>query len=165
MSVRITVVNHADVEIACPPASVWRDMLEAFVHGASLDRQGYRTAPLMEDPAALLGGYRVSLQDAQGQSTDVLIVRITERDDDAMRLGLWVEYLEPAVLAQVVHTGCQAVVVACGTRYYTYTHSTFNVNPSARDDVAGAAAAFKRTTAASLDERLAAMKARLEKLA
>jgi hypothetical protein len=160
--VRITVVNFASIDIACESKRVWRDIVEAFVEGRSLSEQGYLTERLLDDPSALLGGYRVLVTAATGELTDASIVRITELDEDAMRLSLNVHNLIPRQKAMNVNVSSRAIPIECGTRYETHLHTNFNAVFEFGGDLATTAAEFKQQTADFLSLRLAAMKARLE---
>lgn len=161
-SIRITVVNHATVDIGCEPQRLWRDMVESFVEDRSLVDQGLQVTPLVDDPAALLGGYRVVMKGPTGDIVDDRIVRVTERDEQDMRLSLCVRSLVPHEAAMLVNASCRAIEISGGVRYETHSHANFNASPAAGQSVADAAEAFRKQAADYLHLRLAAMKSRLE---
>jgi len=164
-SVRVTAVNHAAIDIACDPQRVWRDILEAVLEGGQFAQYGYRMEPLTEDPAAFLGGYRLVLEGKDGAIADDRIVRVTERDEEAMRLSLFADYSLPAEAAVAVHATYQAVRIPSGTRYELHAYTNMNVarpDAVAATSIAETVANFTKQSADFLNQRLAATKERLE---
>lgn len=164
-TVRVTIVNHAGVDIARPAEVVWRDIVETYVAGGKFAVQGYAIEPLMDDPAALLGGYRMTLRGEGGTLVDERVCRITERDDRAMRLSLCADYLAPQAMGLIVHASYQAVPTAVGSRYELHAYSTLNLARPAGDakaELAQVVGNFERQSAEHLDGFLRGVKARLE---
>lgn len=163
---RITVVNRAAIDIARPADVVWREILESYVDGRKFGSQGYVIEPLEDDPAAYLGGYRMTLRNAEGGGAlDDRVCRITERDEKAMRLSLCAEYFIPAEMKLVVNASYQAFPTAGGSRYELHSYSMLDVAvPAGASDpsVAQVADQFQSSAAGHLDAFLRSVKDRLE---
>jgi hypothetical protein len=164
-SARITVVNHHAVDIARPAAVVWQDIVETYVNARKFSSQGHVIEPLTDDPAAYLGGYRMTLRDKDGAVLDDRVCRITERDDAAMRLSLCAEYVLPAEMKLVVNASYQAIPTATGSRYHLDAYSMMDVSlPQSSSDpsVKQVAEQFQSGSAGHLDTFLKSVKDRLE---
>ena len=162
---RITIVNHHAMDIARPAAAVWKDILESYVEARKFSSQGHLIEPVKDDPAALLGGYRMTLRDKDGTVIDDRVCRITECDRAAMRLSLCAEYLVPAELQLVVNASYRAVPAGTGSRYELDAYSMMNVAlPQSASDpsVVQVAEQFRGDSAAYLDDFLRSVKDRLE---
>jgi hypothetical protein len=120
---RVTVVNHARTEIACPPSRVWAMLLEDYGQGQGFARAGYRIDP-QDGPSFLLGGYSMYFE--KDGVVDDRICRVTERDVAAMRLSLHAEYLSDHALGMIAYATYQAVPTADGCAYQLDCHSTFD---------------------------------------
>jgi hypothetical protein len=162
---RITVVNHNAVDIGRPAAAVWRDIVETYVDARKFSSQGHVIEPLQDDPAAYLGGYRMTLRDKAGAVVDDRVCRITERDEAAMRLSLCAEYFVPAEMKLIVNASYQATPIANGSRYTLDAYSMMDVAlPSSAADpsVRQIAEQFQGGSAGYLDAFLKSVKDRLE---
>jgi hypothetical protein len=162
---RITVVNHSAVDITRPAAEVWRDILETYVDGRKFSSQGHAIEPLTDDPAAFMGGYRMTLRDAVGTVVDDRVCRITERDDSAMRLSLCAEYFLPAGMNLVVNASYKATPTDNGARYSLDAYSMMDVAvpvTAADPSVQQVAEQFQSGSAGHLETFLHSVKARLE---
>lgn len=116
-----------------------------------------------EDPAAVLGGYRMRLEQG-GTVLDDRIVLITERDDGARRLSLFADYLSVPGGMQVYAT-YHAQQSVNGTRYALDCHANRNVETAqgvTQDAIAAAIARMKLQSDADLLEYLQSMKSRIE---
>lgn len=162
---RVTIVNHNSVDIERPANVVWQEILESYVDGRKFGAQGYAIESLSEDPASLLGGYRMTYRDAAGKLLDERVCRITERDENAMRLSLCAEYAMPAEMRLVVNATYQAIPTAGGSRYELHAYSTFDVAlpaDAAEPGPAQVADQFRSSSSGHLDTYLRSVKERLE---
>ena len=162
---RITVVNHNAVDINRPAKVVWQDILETYVDGRKFSSQGHVIEPLKDDPAAYLGGYRMTLKDKDGNLVDDRICRITERDEAAMRLSLCAEYFVPPEMKLIVNASYQATPTASGSRYTLDAYSMMDValpRSAADPTVQQVAEQFQSGSAGHLDTFLHSVKERLE---
>ena len=151
-TLRITVVNHAQIEIACPPERVWRMITEDLGTGQGFASQGYRIEPLAA-PVPYLGAYRMSLETPA--FVDNRFCGVTERDDAAMRMSLYAEFLSAQANNMVTYATYQAIRTERGCLYRLDCHSTLDhaVNDGApREDIATSVAALQ----AQFDQGLAA---------
>ena len=164
-SVRVVVVNHNSVDIARPAAVVWQNILEMYADGRKFSAQGHVVEPLKGDPAAYLGGYRMTLRDKDGTVLDDRVCRITERDEAAMRLSLCAEYFVPAETKLIVNASYQAISTASGSRYALDAYSMMDVSLPRNDtdpSVNQVAAQLQSESSAYLDDFLRSVKDRLE---
>jgi hypothetical protein len=162
---RITVVNHNAVEINRPAKAVWQDILETYVDGRKFSSQGHVVEPLRDDPAAYLGGYRMTLHDKDGNLVDNRICRITERDDAAMRLSLCAEYFVPPEMNLIVNASYAATPTASGSRYTLDAYSMMDValpKSAAEPSIKQVAEQFQSGSSGYLDTFLKSVKERLE---
>ena len=162
---RITVVNHNAVDINRPAQALWQDILETYVDGRKFSSQGHVIEPLKDDPAAYLGGYRMTLKDKDGNLVDDRICRITERDDAAMRLSLCAEYFVPPEMNLIVNASYQATPTANGSRYTLDAYSMMDValpKSASEPSVKQVAEQFQSGSSGYLDTFLKSVKDRLE---
>ena len=162
---RITVVNHNAVDINRPAQALWQDILETYVDGRKFSSQGHVIEPLTDDPAAYLGGYRMTLKDKDGTLVDDRVCRITERDEAAMRLSLCAEYFVPPEMNLIVNASYQATPTANGSRYTLDAYSMMDValpKSASEPSVKQVAEQFQSGSAGYLDTFLKSVKDRLE---
>jgi hypothetical protein len=158
----VTIVNHAAIDIAASPDALWRAILEDYVTGEKFGSVGYAVEPL-DDPAAVLGGYRMRLEQ-DGAVVDDRIVHVTERDEAARRLSLHADYLSVPGGFEVFAT-YQAHEVAEGARYTLDCHTRMTVeapDDGGEADIAATLAGMKAQFGAALDDFFARVKARVE---
>jgi len=159
---RVTIVNHYTIDIACPPSHLWTVLTEDYCGGGGFARAGYRIDPL-DDPALVLGGYRMRL--ASGVLVDERICRITERDEDVMRLSLQAEYLSVQAQGMVVYATYQAVPEGGGVRYRLDCHATLDLEAEAgasREEIARSIATLHDHFQNGIAGKAAELKARIE---
>lgn len=162
---RITVVNHNAVDIDRPAEVVWQDIVETYVEARKFSSQGHLIESLEDDPAAYLGGYRMTLRDKDGNVVDERVCRITERDEGAMRLSLCAEYLLPPEMKLVVNASYQATRTPGGSRYTLDAYSMMDValpRGPADPSVKHVAEQFRSASAGHLDGFLKSVRDRLE---
>lgn len=158
----VTIVNHAAVGIAVPPDRLWRLILDEFAEAKRWRELGYSVEPL-DDPAAVLGGYRMWRQQ-NGKVVDSRICHITELDESARRLSLFADYLsEPG--GALVYVTYQAQELAGAARYTMDCHTRVGIETPAHGEKAAVAVAIDAIKAHSdthLAGYLSQTKARLE---
>ncbi len=162
-TVAVTIVNHVSIEIDCDARRVWNDIIEYYERGRKFADLGYAVTPLSDDPAALLGGYRIVGR--IGDVEDERICRITERDDEAMRLSVRADYLAPSMMGLLVHATYQAVPTPSGTRYDVHAYSTMRFPFETKEEkaaLAATAAQMREQGGAFIEDSLRVVKARLE---
>jgi hypothetical protein len=165
--VRVTLVNHHQVDIDQSTDRVWADILDTYLTGSKFKASGYEVTPLKDDLSAPQGGYRIMLRNDQGEPVDERITRVTEIDHAARRLSLSADYLLPAETALVVYASYQALPIATGARYHLDCHSSMTLAVGPDDDAASVAAKMAEShtqAGAYVDASLKAIKARLEAL-
>ena len=155
---QVTVVNHVATDIAVPPDVVWREIITSFVEGRRWRETNFAVTPI-EDLAAVLGGYRMRLERPDG-TVDERIVHISERDDAARRLSLFVDFVSvPDGL--LVFASYQAHACAdCHARYTIDCHTRMAVDAQA--DIASAVEQMKTHSDRYLTDYLAGVRHRLE---
>jgi hypothetical protein len=161
-SIKVTIVNHVAIYIAAAPAVVWRSIVEEYVEGRKFREMGNAIEPL-NDPAAVLGGYRLRLEQ-DGTMIDDRICHITERDDVARRLSMYADYLLAPGGMQVYAT-YHAQSAAGGTRYALDCHARMSLealSALAEADIAATLTSAKAHFDAALTTYLESVKARLE---
>lgn len=162
--ISVTIVNHLAADIAAEPDAVWSDILDMFVEARQWRTEGYMVEPV-DDPAAVLGGYRMQL-DRDGVATDQRIVHITERDDAARRLSLVAKFLS-APGGLLVYATYHAQEAPCGARYAIDCHTQMDIEhpaPGSKADVANAIEALSNHFETHLNGHLGRVKVRLETL-
>lgn len=159
---RVTIVNHVAADIACPPDTVWRAILDEYVEATKFREIGYAIEPL-DEPAAHLGGYRMRFEQ-DGAVVDDRICRFSELDHGARRLSIFADYLS-APDGMLVYATYHAAEAAGGTRYHLDCHGTLAIEQPAdagRSEVAAAVAGMKSQFDAALISYLESVKAKLE---
>lgn len=89
--IRVTSTHRVAVRFECSIDTIWDDIVLGLGRGRRFEEQGYRVAPLDNDPRAYLGGYRMWREAAD--DPDERLTFISERDDAARRLSLCAYYL------------------------------------------------------------------------
>lgn len=159
-NIRVTIVNHAAVDIAAPPAAVWQTILDEYIEAKKFREIGYAIEPL-DDPATCLGGYRMRLEQ-DGAVIDERLCHVTERDEIAHRLSMFADYLAGGM---IVYATYHAEAAPGGTRYRLDCHSTLGIPQPAgagRAEVAAAVAEMTAQFDAALTGYLESIKAKLE---
>jgi hypothetical protein len=156
--VQVTLVNHVAVDIAAPPHVVWLEIVDCFVQGRRWRETDFAVTPI-DDPAAVLGGYRMRLERPDG-TVDERVVHVSERDGASRRLSLFVDFVSvPDGL--LVFASYQAH--ACADDYSRYTidcHTRMAVD--AQSDIASAVEQMKTHSDRYLTDYLAGVRHRLE---
>lgn len=159
-NVRVTIVNHAAVDIAAPPAAVWQTILDEYIEAKKFREIGYAIEPL-DDPAAYLGGYHMRFEQ-DGAVVDERLCHVTEHDEAALRLSMFADYLAGGM---IVYATYHAEAAPGGTRYRLDCHSTLGIPQPAgagRAEVAAAVAEMTAQFDAALTGYLESIKAKLE---
>lgn len=157
----VTIVNHAAIDISVPPDRLWRVILEQFFEAKRWRELGYSIEPL-DDPAAVLGGYRMWME-RDGKVVDNRVCHITEIAEAARRLSMFVDYLsEPG--GAVVFVTYHAQEIAGATRYTMDCHTRLGIEApsSSEKTVAATLDAIKTNFDTHLAGYLSQTKARLE---
>lgn len=158
----VTVVNHAAIDITAPPDRLWRLILEEFAEANRWRTLGYSIEPI-DDPAAVLGGYRMWIE-RDGKVVDNRVCHITEIDASARRLSMFADYLsEPS--GAVVYVTYQAQDIAGGARYTLDSHTRVGIEAPASGEKTAVDAtidAIKTKSDIHLAGYLSQTKARLE---
>ncbi|WP_077035779.1 SRPBCC family protein [Pelomonas sp. KK5] len=158
-TVQVTVVNHVAVDIAAPVEAVWQKIVASFVEGRRWRETGFTVTPIDDDPAAVLGGYRMRLERPDA-SVDERIVHVSERDDGARRLSLFVDFVSvPGGL--LVFASYQALPDGDGRARYTIDCHT-RMGVEGRGDVATAVEQMRIHSQRYLEDYLGGVKQRLE---
>ncbi|NIJ38164.1 hypothetical protein FHR22_002867 [Sphingopyxis panaciterrae] len=158
--VRVTIVNHAAIDIAASPAAVWQTILDEYIEAKKFRELGYAIEPL-DDPAACLGGYRMRFEQ-DGAVVDERICHVTERDEAAHRLSMFADYLAGGMIVYATYHADEA---PGGTRYRLDCHSTLGIDQPAgaeRSEIASAAGEMKAQFGTALTGYLESIKAKLE---
>jgi len=159
----VTIVNHAAVDIAVSPDRLWRLILDEFIEANRWRELGYSIDPI-DDPAAVLGGYRMWLE-RDDKVIDDRICHITEIDESARRLSLLADYLsEPG--GAMVYVTYHAQEIAGAARYTMDCHTRLGIEVPASGEKASVAAtidAIKTRSNTHLAGYLSQAKARLER--
>lgn len=157
-----TIVNHVAVLIAAPVEAVWQTILEEYVEARKFREIGYAIVPL-DDPAAVLGGYRMRLEE-HGAAVDERICQITEYDEGARRLSLFADYLSMPG-GMLVYASYHAQETAGGARYAIDCHARISIEAPAGDtraDIAATISAMQAQFNAALSGYLESVKVKLE---
>lgn len=159
---RVTIVNHCTIDIACPSSHLWAALTDDYVDGGGFARAGYRIDPL-DESALVLGGYRMRFESET--LVDERVCRITERDEDAMRLSLRADYLSTQARGMVVYATYQAVPDGEGALYRIDCHATLDLEAEAsasREEIARSIATLRDHFQDGLAGKAADLKARIE---
>jgi hypothetical protein len=161
-AISVTLVNHVAVDIACPPDTVWRAIVEDYVEAKRFREHGFSIMTL-DNPAAFLGGYRMELV-KDGAVVDRRECLITELDHDERRLGIVADY-HAVPAGMKVYATYHAQARGRGTRYALDCHSTLGIErpvDASPDGVRAAVSALRAQYDAALNNFLGGVKARLE---
>ncbi len=159
---RVTIVNHCAIDIACPPSVLWAALTDDYVGGGGFAQAGYLIEQL-DEPALVLGGYRMRFESEA--LADDRICRITERDEEAMRLSLQAEYLSAAANGMVVYATYQVVPDGEGALYRLDCHATLSLEVGAgasREEIARSIATLRAHFHEGIAVKAAELKARIE---
>jgi hypothetical protein len=162
ISLRVTVVNHEQIELAVAPAAVWTMLVDEYAAGKGFARAGYVIDPL-DDPSLTLGGYAMRLE--RDGLLDERLCRVTERDDAAMRLSLHADYLSAGANNMVTYATYRATPAGDGTLYSLDCHSTLDhavADGGSREEIATSVAALRTLFDQAVAANLARLKAQLE---
>lgn len=119
-TIRATVVNHNEIEIACPAATAWDWLLENIARARSYADRGYTNEPV-DDRAAILSG-RLRLE--QDGAVDEIVYALTERDEAAMRMSVRAEFLSTGWIAFASY---QVIPTERGCRFRIDCHTMLDV--------------------------------------
>ncbi len=162
--VHATILNHVALDIAATPEALWNLILEDYVQARKFRESGAITA--FDDPAAPLGAYRLRFEHAG--TVDERLVRITERDDAARRLGVFADYLTIPARGLQVWVTYHAQPTPTGARFAIDSHTQLHVDVPADGGAAETAAAIAAMKAAfdtGLNAHLEKTRERLEQRA
>jgi len=163
--IRITMVNHAAVDIFQKPEVVWREIKRIYKGGEGFREQGFEVSPLDNKPAAFRGGYHMRMK-KDGIIVDERFVHITELDEENMRLSLFADYITPAFNGLAVHASYGLVSIKGGMRFELDAYSQMNIprpeGLDAREAVAKTAADLEKGAEEYLRQRNQRFKMRLE---
>lgn len=123
-----TIVNHVAIDIAASPDAVWDVIVDEYIEANKFRSSGY-TIETIDDPAAVLGGYRI-VYEQDGKILDERICHVTERDDSTRRLSMFADYLSAPGGIQVYAT-YQAHEAPGGATYTLDCHARMNVDAGA----------------------------------
>ncbi len=135
---RVTSTHHVAVRFDCPISVIWDDILLGLGSGRQFEEQGYRMAPLGDDPRAYLGGYRMWREETD--DPDERLVYISECDDIARRLSLCAYYLGAKARGTVVHATYSAARNNIGHWYQIDCHGTYDLEIDEHSSAADVAA-------------------------
>lgn len=161
-TIRVTVVNHARIALACPPANIWRMLLADYGEGQGFARAGYQIDPV-DDPSAPLGSYHMFFENAD--LLDERICHVTERDAETMRLSLHARYLAGYAKDMVAYATYQAKPADGGSVYSLDCHSTIDhkvKDGASREEIANSVDTLRDQFQHGLENGFAKIKALLE---
>jgi len=145
-TIRVTFVNHAQIDIYQKPEIVWRHVKEQLAEGKGFVEQGFVLTPLDDDPAAFLGGYHM-IQKKDGQVVDERNAYVTEMDPENYRFSIFADYLPAAFGALKVNAHYRLVPIEGGVRYELDAYSRMSIpKPSGTDAKAQVAKIVQDTT-------------------
>ncbi|QIB66998.1 hypothetical protein [Kineobactrum salinum] len=127
VSVTVSLFNYAAVDIDASADRVWQLIQDYYLQVEGIAPSGYESAPLADDPAAYISGYRMVLRDEANQLIDERKVYITELDEAARRLSLYAHYLGDPQSDMRVHATYEAIETGDGARYALYAHTLLNI--------------------------------------
>jgi hypothetical protein len=159
---RVVIVNHCAIDIACPPSHLWAALTVDYADGGGFARAGYQIEPL-DEPALVLGGYRMRFESEA--LVDERICRITERDEDVMRLSLQADYLSAEANGMVVYASYQALPDGEGALYRLDCHTTLDLEAgvsASREELARSITRLRDHFQDGIAGKAAELKARLE---
>lgn len=135
--VRVTSTHHVAVRFDCPIEVIWDEIVRGMGGGRRFEAQGYRIAPLIDDPRAYLGGYRMWREGAD--DPDERLMFISEHDNVARRLSLIAYYMGATARSTVVNATYSAEATAEGNWYRIDCHGTYDLQTSDGVSAAGVA--------------------------
>lgn len=160
-TLKVTIPNHVAVDIAATPDDVWRAIREEY--GEAKKFRAFARVEPLDDPAAIFGGYRMTVE-KDGVVVDDRIIHLIERDEKAMRLSLFANYLQfPGGLE--VYATYRAQQMATRTRYAIDCFTRVGIPTPAsgkREDVAAAVAEIAAESDKYLIDYLDSIRTRLE---
>jgi hypothetical protein len=159
---RATRVVHCSIEIARPPAVIWKWIRNDIAEAQHYLRLGYRIDPL-NDPTACSKAYRLRLESPD--TTDDIRAEITEFDEAARRLSMFAEFSSPQAKGLVAYVTYQAVPRDPCTLLQMDCHAAFDfdVNEHASpEEIARSAEAGRQYYERDTAEWFAEVKTRLE---
>jgi hypothetical protein len=121
-NIRIASTHHVRVRFDCAIDVIWDNIVSGFGQGQRFERQGFRVEQVLDDPRAVLGGYRMWRED--GDDPDERLTFVTERDHEARRFSLCTWYLGADARDAVVHATYAAVENVQGNWYQIDCHAT-----------------------------------------
>lgn len=154
--VRITIVNHLAQDIATTPDAIWRTILDEYVEALKFRDLGYEIVPL-DDPAAVLGGYRMLYRENGAIVADTSCI-FTERDEGAQRLSIFSDN-RSAANKMVVYVTYRAVATNDGACYEIDCHSSLDIP---LDETPGATAKSVAEMKIQFDDALGGYLARIK---
>jgi hypothetical protein len=125
IKLRVASAHHAAVRFECSIDVIWDDIVVGLGSGRRFQAQGYRVAPVADDPRAYLGGYRM-WRDGD-DDPDERLTFISERDDAARRLSLHAHYLGPNARGTIVNATYSATRDEQGHWYRIDCHATQDI--------------------------------------
>ena len=164
---RISIVSRAAIAIEAPTDIVWRFILDQYQLGEKFVEDGFDVLPLKDDPAALLGGYRVQKKDESGALIYESIGYVSELDHAERRLSIYARFPIPESPADMtVNVTYEAIADGAHTTLeaHVYGQFTLAVGPSGNptQDLRAQADAAKLASDDNLAKTLKRAKSRLE---
>lgn len=117
----IHFVNHVGIDIDCSIDTVWAAILELRT-GSLFSTIGATVEPIVDDPTAVLGGYRVSISDPAGAVLDERLCIVSECDDASHRLSIYATWLGPNKAGVTARVCYEAIEMPDGARYEIHCH-------------------------------------------
>jgi len=161
--VRAHTVHHLDIDIACSPAAAWSYTIANMAEGGMFAVPGCTVEPIGTDLSAPIGGYRFRIQTAE--SVDERICRVTERDEEVLRLSLHTEAISAAGRNMVIYVTYHVAPSDAGCRYQVDSHSSLDLDISdeaSPAEIASAIAALRTQFDDGLQASLIGIKAQME---
>lgn len=116
---KVTLVHHIPVDFTCPARVTWEYLLEMIPEGGLYRQLGYQIE-LKQDSYFYLGGYHMRCAGPDG--IDEADCRITECDQEAMRLSLHAEF----AAGRSIFASYQIIPVDSGSRLLLDSHFTLD---------------------------------------
>lgn len=143
-NVRVTSTHHVSVAFDCPIEAIWDEIVAGLGTGRRFEEQGYRVAPLVDDPRAYLGGYRIWREG--GGDPDERLIFVSERDNVTRRLSLCAYYLGAAARSTVVNATYSAAATDEGVLYKIDCHGTYDLEADEGASAAEVAVMMAKST-------------------
>lgn len=122
IKIPMTSTHHISTRFDCPIGKIWDDIVVGLGRGKRFERQGYRIEPIIDDPRAYRGGYRIWRDSPD--DCDERLSFITEQDEMAKRLSLCAYYVGGNARGTVVHATYAAIQKDDGNWYQIDCHGT-----------------------------------------